>query len=84
MGRDYEKAVTLLNIKGRVVKIKNDKIKGVRLPTAKRKKEPNNKRRRRLAVQNRSNAGWVHDMNMAVLQSHLRIGTLLMPVCKDK
>lgn len=38
VGRDYEKAVTLLNIKGRVVKIKNDKIEGVRLPTAKREK----------------------------------------------
>mmetsp|Transcript_41836 Transcript_41836/g.75359 ORF Transcript_41836/g.75359 Transcript_41836/m.75359 type:complete len:353 (+) Transcript_41836:86-1144(+) len=37
-GRDYEKEVTMISVKGRVVKIKNDKIEGVRLPTAKREK----------------------------------------------
>ena len=38
VGRDYEKDVTLFNVKGRVIKIKNDKIESVRLPKAKREK----------------------------------------------
>eukprot|EP00581_Thalassiosira_minuscula_P008270 CAMPEP_0183710058 /NCGR_PEP_ID=MMETSP0737-20130205/5928_1 /TAXON_ID=385413 /ORGANISM="Thalassiosira miniscula, Strain CCMP1093" /LENGTH=388 /DNA_ID=CAMNT_0025938281 /DNA_START=56 /DNA_END=1222 /DNA_ORIENTATION=+ len=38
VGKDYEKDVTMINVKGRVVKIKNDKIECVRLPTAKREK----------------------------------------------
>ena len=38
VGRDYAKDVTMINVKGRVVKIKNDKIESVRLPKAKREK----------------------------------------------
>lgn len=38
VGRDYDKDVTMVNVKGRVVKIKNDKIECVRLPKAKREK----------------------------------------------
>jgi len=33
--RDYEKEVTMINVKGRIVKIENDKIECVRLPKAK-------------------------------------------------
>jgi len=36
--RDYEKEVTLINVKGRIKKIKNDKIESVCLPKAKREK----------------------------------------------
>ena len=36
--RDYEKEVTLINVKGRTKKIKNDKIESVCLPKAKREK----------------------------------------------
>jgi len=36
--RDYEKDVTVLNVKGRMVKIKNDLIEQVTLPKAKREK----------------------------------------------
>jgi len=36
--RDYEKEVTLINVKGRIKKIKNDKIESVSLPKAKREK----------------------------------------------
>ena len=36
--RDYEKGVTILNVKGRFVKVKNDVIECVRLPKAKREK----------------------------------------------
>ncbi|EJK60732.1 hypothetical protein THAOC_18865 [Thalassiosira oceanica] len=38
VGRDYDKDVTMINVKGRVVKIENDKIESVRLPKAKREK----------------------------------------------
>ena len=36
--RDYAKEVTLINVKGRIKKIKNDKIESVCLPKAKREK----------------------------------------------
>ena len=38
VGRDYDKGVTMVNVKGRVVKIKNDTIECVRLPKAKTEK----------------------------------------------
>ena len=38
IGRDYEKEVTMVNVKGRVVKIKNDTIESVSLPKAKHEK----------------------------------------------
>lgn len=38
VGRDYEKEVTMINIKGRVTKIRNDAIERVCLPKAKREK----------------------------------------------
>lgn len=38
VGRDYEKEVTLVNIKGRVATIRNDMIERVCLPKAKREK----------------------------------------------
>jgi hypothetical protein len=38
VGRDYEKEITLINIKGRVAKIRNDMIERVCLPEAKREK----------------------------------------------
>ena len=38
IGRDYEKEVTMVNVKGRVVKIKNDMIESVSLPKPKREK----------------------------------------------
>ena len=38
VGRDYDKGVTMINVKGRVVQIKNDKIECVSLPKAKREK----------------------------------------------
>ena len=38
VGRDYEKEITLINIKGRVAKIRNDMIERVCLPKAKREK----------------------------------------------
>ncbi len=38
VGRDEEKGVTLVNVKGRIMKIKNDMIESVKLPKAKREK----------------------------------------------
>eukprot|EP00985_Skeletonema_marinoi_P009057 scaffold4152_cov105-Skeletonema_marinoi.AAC.2 len=38
VGRDEEKDVTLINVKGRIIKIKNDMIESVTLPKAKREK----------------------------------------------
>lgn len=38
VGKDYEKDVTLINVRGRVVRIPNDRIVSVRLPEAKREK----------------------------------------------
>jgi hypothetical protein len=38
VGRDYEKDVTMINVKGRIVKIKNEMIESVMLPKAKREK----------------------------------------------
>ena len=39
VGRDEEKGVTMINVKGRIVKIKNDVIEFVKLPKAKREKK---------------------------------------------
>ena len=38
VGRDYDKDVTMINVKGRIVKIKNEMIESVMLPKAKREK----------------------------------------------
>lgn len=38
VGRDYDKEITMINIKGRVAKIRNDMIERVCLPKAKREK----------------------------------------------
>lgn len=38
VGRDEDKDVTMINVKGRIVKIKNDMIESVKLPKAKREK----------------------------------------------
>ena len=38
VGRDEEKDVTMINVKGRIMKIKNDMIESVMLPKAKREK----------------------------------------------
>ena len=38
VGRDGEKDVTMINVKGRIIKIKNDMIESVKLPKAKREK----------------------------------------------
>ena len=38
VGRDNEKGVTMVNVKGRITKIKNDMIDSVKLPKAKREK----------------------------------------------
>ncbi len=38
VGRDYDKDVTMINVKGRIVKIKNEMIENVMLPKAKREK----------------------------------------------
>mmetsp|Transcript_12714 Transcript_12714/g.18224 ORF Transcript_12714/g.18224 Transcript_12714/m.18224 type:complete len:354 (-) Transcript_12714:78-1139(-) len=38
VGRDDDKDVTMINVKGRIVKIKNDMIESVKLPKAKREK----------------------------------------------
>ncbi|KAL7498610.1 hypothetical protein ACHAWT_007784 [Skeletonema menzelii] len=38
VGRDDEKDVTMINVKGRIMKIKNDMIESVKLPKAKREK----------------------------------------------
>jgi hypothetical protein len=38
VGRDNDKGVTMVNVKGRITKIKNDMIESVKLPKAKREK----------------------------------------------